>query len=53
MKRNQTNIPSSIMSNNTLVAGDIESYGATHDEDNLVVPVAVLDCNPHHPTSST
>ena len=39
---------------NTLVvvAGDIKGYGATQDED-PVVPVAMLDRNSHHPTSST
>ena len=42
------------MSNTLVVAGDIEGYGATHDED-LVVPVAMLDQNrnPHHPTNSS
>ena len=39
------------MANTLLVAGDTEDYGATHDEDNRVLPVAMLDWNPH-PTSS-
>ena len=39
------------MANTLVVAGDIDGYGATHDEDNRVLPVAMLDRNPHHPTS--
>ena len=40
------------MANTLVAAGDIEGYGATHDED-LVVPVAMLDRNPHPSTNST
>ena len=40
------------MANTLVAAGDIEGYGATHDED-LVVPVAMLDRNPRHSTNST
>ena len=35
------------------VAGDIEDYGALHDEDNRVLPLAMQDRNPYHPTSSS
>ena len=42
-----------IMSNTLVVAGDIKGYGATHDEDLFVVPVAMLDRNSHPPTGSS
>ena len=41
------------MDNTLVVAEDIDDYGALHDEDNRVLPLAMQDRNPYHPTSSS